>query len=786
VPDLTNPVFTWRLEKATNEVERFTVVGSGVEEEVTHTGGNDTTWYVVNTRELKLQAPEAPTELQRLKVRVTYADPACAVIVARGEIQVRATTGAPTPISSFTGGCVGENSILVIQANKPAGDIVQATSFTWDVRKVAPNTAVTEESFATLDRLSLTYQTEDLAYVNMRGVTGSPDLYVKVVAANACGTTETTPPAKVDYNMPKTTWLGTTSNDWFDNANWSDRVPAACTDVTIQETGGDVDYYPVIDVTSPKNPGYNSKTPASSANAVCDEITFMPGAGVKGLNKLTYRRAYVKATFRRNQWYTLTAPLKNMYTGDWYYDGKPITYTKKYNCPNPQTHVAATTGWTTAFNTLSEPVQPGFGFAYMVDSRSKINGWKQYATNNTDQSVTFPRMTMDSTLVPRVYDYSVISGELLKTEGHAYDLNPSEDNYRFAWDGKSTGSTWSLTTNAVNGTTYLIGNPVMTHLDLAAWQGMAGHGSMFTTTFRFWNGSTNTGIIVDDEHTATAAPGTTAIVPPMQAFIVTGANGKKVSPKFDHTQAYYVKDDAGSVKLRSTSTSTVPVLYVSGNDGTTTSYLSVGRREGASDDYVEGEDAVKLFYEEAGNEIYTLAGGEMLDINRFSGLPYEAPLAVKSKNGEGQIALNFQGAEEFENIDVVLINRATGDSISLKDVTAYNYAFNAETPENNLFVRFTDANNITTDNEEVENDLADNDAKNIQIFAREGNTIRVMSTSNNPIASVSVFDATGRLIIRRDGIGKSLFDLTLNSGSRAVIVNAVTEKAVKSATIQLR
>jgi hypothetical protein len=268
----------------------------------------------------------------------------------------------------------------------------------------------------------------------------------------------------------------------------------------------------------------------------------------------------------------------------------------------------------------------------------------------------------------------------------------------------------------------------------------------------------------------------------MQGFFVQN-KGNGTSVTFNVADHFVV--DNGTNQLRSADASSDGTLYVTGNDGKTTSYLSVRKMEGASNGYVEGEDAEKIFNAYAVSEISTLAGGVATDINHFSALPYETPLAVNTTADKDTVDLTFKGAESFENVNVTLVNKKTGEEINLKDENKYKFIFTKDEAETTLVLRFASDEEITTDAEQAEADASGCD---VQIFTKGNNTVRVMSSSSNQIREVSIYDAAGKLIAKEvaTGNGVTVMDKVLNAGARNVVVTAVTDNCVKTEILQLK
>ncbi|MBE6321987.1 MAG: hypothetical protein E7073_03055 [Bacteroidales bacterium] len=803
-PESNNPIYTWYLDHP-NEAG-FAVVGSEVtpaslESELVskfgaktpgeyyepqqvgevlrsgqfvtmtvHTGSTDKLVDIYNGPELKLLAPDLIEDGEvsvALSLNFDFEDTNCRLLSGVASYSIKATSRSATPIVSVYAGCADNNNRLVLTASQGSGvDVIEATKLDWTFSDPDVNILVASGNSVT---------------VNIGR--GAPDIEAVVIASNGCGTTDPNPtPIAVPYGTPATTWIGKVDNNWNNPANWTRQVPEACTDVTIAAVGETVTLPKGGNTTVSTYPSING-----SDEGVCDEITFNRGAGVKGLEKLSYRRAYVKNAYQRNKWYTLTNPLKEMVSGDYYFNGVPLTYMKKYDATHSVNGYTYTQKWTKDYTELTEPLASGQGFAYQVTSRNMRQVDNPSAG---DQEVIFPRMTVDSLLITELHKFNPITGNLLSK---TINLTKTENAYRFAFDGASvsegvktpTHSSYpaniQMTLTGSAGDLSLIGNPMMCHLDLGAFR--TTNASVIENQFVFWNGETNTSVAINTEGTvATAAPAAGTKIAPMQGFFVKNVgNGGTIN---FNVASHFVTDN-GTYNLRSADTSSDGTLYVTGNDGKTTSYLSVRKIEGASNGYVEGEDAEKIFNAYAVSEISTLAGGVATDINHFSALPYETPLAVNTTADKDTVDLTFKGAESFENVNVTLVNKKTGEEINLKDENKYKFIFTKDEAETTLVLRFASDEEITTDAEQAEADASGCD---VQIFTKGNNTVRVMSSSSNQIREVSIYDAAGKLIAKEvaTGNGVTVMDKVLNAGARNVVVTAVTDNCVKTEILQLK
>ena len=112
-----------------------------------------------------------------------------------------------------------------------------------------------------------------------------------------------------------TTWKKQpVSTDWNEWSNWTDGSPYLCTDVIIPS---DATAYPVL-VPPTATDGEGTLLPQEADLYGCRDIHFEPRAAVDAPQRLNYRRAWVEAELLPNRYYWLAAPLKHMYTGDFF------------------------------------------------------------------------------------------------------------------------------------------------------------------------------------------------------------------------------------------------------------------------------------------------------------------------------------------------------------------------------------------------------------------------------------------------------------------------------------
>lgn len=584
------------------------------------------------------------------------------------------------------------------------------------------------------------------------GTLNTKTLYaVKATAtSNSCYSIDT---LTVMINPRNATWNGSVSPDWFDENNWTTSpttggIPTACTDVIIPAD----------------MPNYCTLNHAGE----CHYITYKPEAGVFGLEHLSYQRAYVEMTVQRDKWYTLTTPLKEMYSGDYYFEGAPVSFMRLFDAINPDsTNLTAykyTGRWTRNFANLNTRLAPGAGFAFMLGSTE----WHYPAPKSivsTDYTIYFPRRKADSTLILTDTIYNGINGYKYRNMpviSLAKDVNKV---YRFA--NENNTNTLAPIEITLNPGLNLIGNPLMTHLNFTQLLAHNGNSSVIRNAIKIWNGNTFTSFMSGEDFEASSAfdNGVATSIPPMQAFFVYSDAGGMltIDPNTDFTTN-------STSKLRS-SKQLKNCVFIETDNGLHKSTCSVILNKNASNKYGK-DDAFKLFsqYTEV-PEVYTMQENKNLDINQFSKYPYITPLAIYSTNAN-KIKLQFKGVQSFDDCDLYLINTSTGIEQNLKDNPHYEIDNIANTT-GSLFLEFRNAN--TT----ISTDIAETETNEIQILSKEKNTIQVYCDSSNEIENILVLNEIGHLVYEETNINRTIVDINKFASNSFYIVKVKTKKANK-------
>ncbi len=553
----------------------------------------------------------------------------------------------------------------------------------------------------------------------------------------------------LDVRPLLTTWTGTVSHDWSDDNNWDPKFPVACTDVIIPDVGDGV-LYPVI-----------------TTAAECHYITFEPGGAVLGLQYLDYERAYVQMELQRNKWYTLAAPLKGMYSGDYYFQGDPRAYMRLFNDVNPDIEgdTVAVGEWTETFANLHVPLELGMGYGFLVDT-FEYNYPNGPIYSNEDQMVLFPREDEGGNLLTTVTPISGITGkpytflneDLDRDDSIAYRFILEDDNNEM----KDQNYTIKHGLN-------LIANPLMTHMDFVAFYNS--NSDRISEKVKFWNGTTFTTYMVGSGISSSMDMTYTSI-PPMQGFFVEGLESVPEDISLDiNLEEHFITDE--TTKLRSVNSGegvNIPVLKIKTTNSGLSSYAAIAYNDETSNSYGD-EDAFKLFTQYRNvPDVYTLADGKALDINLFGSFPFTAPIGIKTDK-TGVIQLNFVGADQFdENIAVTLLNTKTGEQKDLKLEKTYNLEYDGFPTENYLFVEFRPC--MTT---EIKDEEGCGSNKCIQIYSK-GNAIVAESTNNDQIIKMTVWEQDGRQLYNKRNINASKHKAIVATKSKICVIRVQTEK----------
>ncbi|MCD7972541.1 MAG: T9SS type A sorting domain-containing protein [Candidatus Azobacteroides sp.] len=581
------------------------------------------------------------------------------------------------------------------------------------------------------------------------------------------------------------------SRSWLDYNNWYTPQgygsPKWCTDVVIPENSP---YYPEL-----QYQGFEQ----------CKDILFEHGAAINQIHRLLYRRAFVRYTPVREKWTMLSAPLKYIYSADFSADPTwgatagidPKVYMRYFNIayennnmPNPDGTTGSSTGsFSMAFSDMKERLTLGLGFALNVGTGS----------NSVFQGTfNFPRLNADSTEVEYKYHYTddgswIEAGEpgvpsskypfyftdpgepgrgndvpRTDEEWRADHSNPvgEDSRYRFIYETSSSVNPFTITLPEP-GTTNIVGNPFMSHIDFDELY--ASNSTAIYNYYRIWDGSGFYSYIttggMDNETTWSGLPedGLSNIyqgsryIAPMQAFFVEMQPGQNQLTFIPDNIAITPMDTTGT-KLKNID-NPENILKLNLQMGDNVSKALIGVLPLATDNYNPKEDVYKLFsYNEDTPEIYTIADGEAIEINAISdkGDMKLLPIGIKTSR-TGKIYLSFDGVRNFTAFPhIYLLDTQTGTKFNLKDFSSILIEKeNAANIEGRLYLMLTkQANNISESKPE----------NTIHIFLK--NNFLQVSSPLSALQEIEIIDMVGRSIYKQDNINNMLYtsQLSLPSG----------------------
>lgn len=317
-----------------------------------------------------------------------------------------------------------------------------------------------------------------------------------------------------------TTWkANAATTGWNTWTNWDNGTPWGCTNVVIP---GNCVRYPSLKSTEANN---------------CNYIHFAPGGEVVHTQYLTYVQAWVELSVTPGRYYMLSAPLKNMVSGDMFIpaalngnQGSAATYFTQLNAANspenrfgPRVYqrlwnvnapgkkfvnnVLASvnvtpdaTNWTTPFNSLSYAYKKGEGFSMLADKEN---------LNVSTLTFRFPKTH------PQYTYFNASGSNSAYTETGIARTN----NGRFIYENSdgSVPSSFSVTlTNLNSSNTFLAGNMFMAHIDVAKFLAQ----NTNVTAVKVYDGNAQNPMADPNGTLLTSANGY-AYIAPMQAFFVT-------------------------------------------------------------------------------------------------------------------------------------------------------------------------------------------------------------------------------------------------------------------------
>lgn len=610
-----------------------------------------------------------------------------------------------------------------------------------------------------------------------------------------------------------TTWQGEGDpHNWNDRANWDNGVPGSCTDVIIPHKSMNItngvtllDQYPLLTpptVNTLKEGDYlnegGNETEALAAytsnqyylgllqkgtqdvRPACDSIAFLMGGSVARTDYLKYRIASVDLDISPGRWYTLSAPLRSMYSGDYFVTGNvkrqdPIVYMMKYNATNPQTGdtpAILANEFTNPFNSLTEALYPGLGYAVRVKDKE--------GALPALQPFRFPKYEEE-------YDMWNYNGIYIRTETLPKRTNIGRFTYesRQRPDG-STNPTYPTPLGITNDhftvtveedkagySTMLVGNPFMAYLNFKKFA-EANSTKLDGTGYYLWNSSSYDAYDSDDNDYEDDPNA----IAPMQAFVVQ-KKGAAAYTSLDFSFDMAITGSS-SIKLRSLTRSLAATASGPASlrldvlrDDKVDSRIRLRYLPGADNSYDSAKDMWTLFSLDVTEPavLYALLDGKAASIRTLGNLSKPVELGIRTDH-EGPLTFRLSGMESLSaGYDIYLEDRLTGELYDLRTHPEYAFTHTTATMQSRFFLRI--GNGTEPEEESLSSGLSD-----IRVFSKD-RQITISASTDDPIETVRVYSLQGSMLHTEQLTGKSYISLNLSVPAQVVIVEVTTGQQQK-------
>ena len=568
-----------------------------------------------------------------------------------------------------------------------------------------------------------------------------------------------TPLSSVVYKVHplQTRWLTTASNnEWNKWDNWSDGSPYCCTDAIISS---DANVFPVLG------------TAEHPADYCCKDIFFEPRTAVENITSLNYRKAWVEMELKPNMYYNLSAPLKQMYTGDMFvptgaYPACFGTLTEQ-NCaenrfnPSIYQRLWATaapgkialkdgnggitlgdntlgvleTKWSRHFNAVAKEYAAGEAFSLWVDNGTlpadrtfrirlpKTHNLYHYYNDYDHEEMGKEQVEKDPLQIYRfVYETGAEGNLKAKYKYKSEGKEVSEERTVFVGQDQ-----YQITLKSdVPTNTFMLGNPFMSHLDLEKF--LAVNTNVASVSMQLAKSEQTVAMVAG----TTLSTGGTQTVAPMQSFYLTTNTEPSPSATILLTKEMInnkgTSEDKGEGKMPG-----LRVRVESLTNGSQSAALLLTHEAVAAADInsaaaptiMDGEAKadVKVFGINSGNGFDIMPLADITPLGIYLSKSDSISIKVESENGAD--ANEYVLHDNLTNTDY-----AVGNSLTVAG---------AETSLGRFVIK--KANAIGTSVDHVHGDMS---------IMQEGQYVVVRSADNN-LSGVEIVDTNGILVSKAHG-----------------------------------
>lgn len=541
-------------------------------------------------------------------------------------------------------------------------------------------------------------------------------------------------------------------NNWNNPANWinasgavANAVPGECTTVHIP---GNAMFYPVL---------------SSTSTAICRNIYFHFGAEVAKPQYLTYEKAYIQYNFgfydssnnyktdgdalsatplKRGQWYALSAPLKNMASGDFAVGGYPNMWQQGFIAKQNGNDWNGT--WDTPGRDNALPIGEQYhaisiwAGEYLPDVLGEKDHTNLNALNGILEMPYFENAAVST--LHRTHQYDTTSDEskfmYYDQESPGLDIDEHKtpgvirrgkgDAYKFVFDNNlTTNNEYKLTVPA--GVKMMIGNPVLSSLDFDKFYQI--NNTKIESHYRLYKD--NAWVVYDVNLGSSLL---TKEIASYQAFFIETKGNGMTELNFPLDDISITRNTGSAHQLRTASNSHDNVLYIKTENSFGETWVTLSYNNS-----IIGKDVDQLFspdYPEI-PQMY-ISNGKIK--NALQHVTTEKVDLGLKNSGTSKVKLSIKNLDNFYGTGLNLLDKKLNNSIDLLETEGV-YEFTND-PE------FQDRFTLTATGLNTLSNIDDIHAtqEGIEIYT-SGQTLYISSTENiseirmNSIHGIPVFSA---------------------------------------------
>jgi hypothetical protein len=496
---------------------------------------------------------------------------------------------------------------------------------------------------------------------------------------------------------------------------------------------------------------------------------------------LDYGRAEVDLKLNTLRWYGLSAPLRDMYPGDYMFEqANPLVQIRLFNKINPELQTGAVVvDWTLPFNNTNTPrLDAGLGYSLTIGNKYYPDVIPDEGTANVehtavpvaDREYTFPKSKMLFNF------YHEITRALLeKTEEIAE--GGRDFGHRFIYEtgnnivpaitlaeiplGKETGGDYVI-----------VGNPLMSHIDFEEFYD-ANKAYIQPRYSILSGGSSYITYSLDGSSTDPESKLSTTSIPPMQTFIVELIGGHSSADRLFINKGMDIVNALPTAVLRS-STAKANELRINVARGTASTEAIVVLSETADNAYVPAEDSRRLITGSVKTtpNVFTIVNNTYLDINQVNTFPESLPIGII--DGKGKNTITITGLDHIDGHQFSFLDTEVGTIPIDGDVFEYTFDNPGESVIGRFFLR--SQTNVTSNPFE---EMASNPIS----VSISNKTVYVMSLDGSSIEGITIFGIDGQVIYQQSNIAAPYLTVPVATSNTVLLVKVRTNSASTVAKI---